>query len=98
MSNLKFELHKNEFLMDKVTKKLFFVVSIDLHNVILREEVEGDESPLKKTPKHMVNLSMIKVKPDVMKVLYGTKDGVISPDNIPDLPKDSSTDTTNSAE
>lgn len=84
-NSLKYDLHKNDFLMDKVTKQLFFVVSIELHNLILREEKDGDEVPVKRMPKHMVNLSMIKVKPDVMKVLYGDKKGNISPDDIPDV-------------
>jgi hypothetical protein len=90
MSTLKFDLHKNDFLMDKVTKQLFFVVSIDLHNVVIREEKDGDDVPLKRMPKHMVNLSMIKVKPNVMKVLYGSKDGKLDSSDIPDLPTEQS--------
>jgi hypothetical protein len=86
MSTLKYDLHKNDFLMDKVTKKLFFVVSIEMHNVVLREEVEGDESPLKRMPKHMVNNSMIKVTLNAMKILYGEKDGTLNTSDIPDLP------------
>lgn len=85
MSTLKFELNKNDFLMDKVNKKLFFVVSIDLHNVIVREEVDSNEAPLKKMPKHLINLSMIKVKPDVMRILYGDKKGNVKPEHIPDM-------------
>lgn len=87
MSTLKFDLNKNDFLMDKINKKLFFVISITTNDVVLREEVEGNDAPLKKIPYHMVNLSMIKVRPDVMRVLYGTKDGEIKPDNIPDTNK-----------
>lgn len=85
MSTLKFELNKNDFLMDKVTKDLYFVISIDLHNVVLRIEKDGNDVPLKKMPKHMVNLSMMKVKPDIFKVLYGNKDGSMDKNNIPDL-------------
>ena len=90
MSTLKFELHKNDFLMDKVTKQLFFVVSIDMHNVVIRTEVDGDDAPLRRMPKHMINVSMIKVKPNVMKVLYGSKDGKLDSSDIPDLPTDQS--------
>ena len=86
MSELRFELHKNDFLMDKVTKQLFFVIKIDMHNVYLRSETEGDDVELKKMPKHMVNVSLIKVRPNVMKVLYGNKQGDLSPDDIPDFP------------
>jgi hypothetical protein len=85
MSTLKFELNKNDFLMDKVNKKLFFVVSIDLHNVIIREEVDSNEAPVKKMPKHMINLSMIKVKKDVMQILFGDKKGNVKPEDIPDI-------------
>lgn len=85
MSTLKFELNKNDFLMDKVTKDLYWVITIDLHNVVLRLEKEGNDVPLKKMPKHMINLSMMKVKPDVFKVLYGNKDGSVDKDNIPDI-------------
>ena len=87
MSTLKFELNKNDFLMDKVTKDLYFVIAIDLHNVVLRLEKEGNDVPLKKMPKHMVNLSMVRVKPDIFKVLYGNKDGSMNKDNIPDMPQ-----------
>lgn len=73
--------------MDRVTKQLFFVVSIDMHNVVIRTEVEGDDAPLRRMPKHMVNASMIKVNPDVMRILYGKKDGKLTSDDIPDLPK-----------
>jgi hypothetical protein len=72
--------------MDKVTKKLFFIVAIDTLNVIVREEVDGNDVPVKKMPYHMVNLSMIRVKPDVMKVLYGDKNGEVKPEHIPDIP------------
>ena len=89
MSTLKYELHKNDFLMDKVTKQLFFVIKIDLHTVWVRVEEEDkpedpDDVELRRVPKHTVNLSMIKVKKDVMKVLYGDKGGKITPDSIPD--------------
>jgi hypothetical protein len=85
MSTLKYDLHKNDFLMDKVTKQLFFVVSIDLHNVVIREEKEGDNVPLKRMPKHMVNVSMIKVNPNAMRILYGDKSGNLDSSDIPDL-------------
>jgi len=90
MSTLKYDLHKNDFLMDKVTKQLFFVVSIDMHNVVIRTEVEGDDAPLRRMPKHMINSVMIKVNPNVMKVLYGDKKGKLDPSDIPDLPKEPS--------
>jgi hypothetical protein len=85
MSELKFELHKNNFVMDKGNKKLYFVIKIDLHNVWLRleDEEKADDADLFKVPKHMINLTYIKVNPDVMKVLYGDKDGIIKPDAIP---------------
>jgi hypothetical protein len=82
MSTLRYELHKNEFLMDKVTKQLYFVVSIDLHNVVIREEVDGDDAPLKRMPKHLVNASMIKVNVDAVKILFGDKKGEIAKDKL----------------
>lgn len=85
MSTLKYDLHKNDFIMDKVTKKLYFVVSIDMHNVVIRTETEGDDVELRRMPKHMINVSMIKVNPDVIKVLYGDKRGVLDPNDIPDF-------------
>jgi len=86
MSTLKYDLHKNDFIMDKVTKQLFFIIKIDLHNVFIRAETDGDDVELKKMPKHMVNVSMIKVNPDVMKILYGAKDGKLTANDIPDIP------------
>lgn len=84
MSTLREDIHKNDFLMDKLTKQLFMVIKIDLHSVWLRHEVEGDDVQIDNKPKHMINLAMIKVKPDVIKVLYGDKDGKIYSDTIPD--------------
>lgn len=91
MSELKFELHKNNFVMDKGNKKLYFVIKIDLHNVWLREEEEdkADNPDLFKVPKHMINLTYIKVNPDVMKVLYGDKKGKLDSNNIPDMSDES---------
>ena len=85
MSTLKYDLHKNDFLMDKVTKQLYFVVSIEMHNVVIRTETEGDEAELRRMPKHMVNNSMIKVNPNVMRVLYGSKEGKLESSDIPDM-------------
>lgn len=86
MSTLREDIHKNDFLMDKGNKKLHFVIKIDLHNVWLRVESEGDDVDLTKVPKHMINKFYIKVNPDVMKVLYGPKEGNLNPEHIPDLP------------
>lgn len=93
MSELKYELHKNNFVMDKGNKKLYFVIKIDMHNVWLRLESEegGDDAELFKVPKHMMNLAYIKVNPNVMKVLYGDKQGNLSSDDIPDLQTGEST-------
>lgn len=85
MSTLKYELHKNDFLMDKVTKQLYFVVSIEMHNVVIREETDGDEAVLKRMPKHMVNNVMIKVNVNVMKVLFGDKKGKLDTHSIPNF-------------
>lgn len=74
MSELREEIHKNDFLMDKVTKELFMVIKIDLHTVWMRKEMDGDDVDINQKPKHLVNLAMIKVRPDVIKVLYGDKD------------------------
>lgn len=85
MSSLRESIHKNDFLMDKSTKKLHFVVKIDMHNVILRVEDDGDDVELKKVAKHFINKFMIKVNADVMKILYGDKsnENKINTDNIP---------------
>lgn len=88
MSTLREEIHKNNFLMDKGNKKLYFVIKIDMHNVWLRleDDEKGDDCDLFKVPKHMINMVYIKVNPDVMKVLYGKKDGTIDSTDIPDMP------------
>lgn len=85
MATLREDIHKNDFLMDKLTKKLYFVIKIDRTTVWLRCETEGDDPDMEQRPKHMINLAMIKVKPDVIKVLYGDKDGQIYSDTIPDV-------------
>lgn len=76
MSELKFDLNKNEFLMDKVSKKLFFVIKIDMHTVWLRDESDekNNDPEIKQMPKNLINKVMTKVNPDVMKVLYGDKE------------------------
>ena len=73
--------------MDKGNKKLYFVIKIDMLNVWLRleDEDKGDDAELFKVPKQLINLTYIKVNPDVMKVLYGKKDGTIKSDDIPDM-------------
>lgn len=73
MSELRFELNKNEFLMDKVTKKLYFVIKIDLHNVWIRDEsdLKNNDPEIRQMPKNLVNIGMTKVNPEVMQVLYG---------------------------
>ncbi len=88
MSTLKEEIHKNNFLMDKGNKKLYFVIKIDSLNVWLRleDEDKGDDCDCFKVPKQLINLTYVKVNPDVMKVLYGSKDGIIKSDAIPDMP------------
>jgi len=75
MSELKFDLNKNEFLMDKVSKKLFFVIKITMHSVWLRDESDekNNDPEVKEMPKNLINKVMTKVNPDVMKVLYGDK-------------------------
>lgn len=92
MSELRYDLHKNNFVMDKGNKKLYFVIKIDLHNVWLRleDEQNGDDAELFKVPKHMMNLAYIKVNPNVMKVLYGDKEGNLNSDDIPNLSEDQS--------
>lgn len=96
MSELRYELHKNHFVMDKGNKKLYFVIKIDMHNVWLRleDETKGDDCELFKVPKHIMNLTYIKVNPDVMKVLYGEKTGELKPENIPDVKGDNNEETT----
>lgn len=94
MSELKYDLHKNNFVMDKGNKKLYFVIKIDLHNVWLRlEDEEGkDDAELYRVPKHMINLAYIKVNPNVMKVLYGDKQGNLNTDSIPDITQSQSSE------
>ena len=76
MSELRFELHKNDFVMNKSNKKLYFVIKIDSSNVWLRfedEERKDDDADLFKVPKHLINLAYAKVRPDVVKILYGDR-------------------------
>lgn len=91
MSTLREDIHKNHFLMEKVSKKLYFVIKIDMHNVWLRleDDTKGDDSELFKIPKHLINATYIKVNPDVMKVLYGEKNGTLKPNDIPDFSSES---------
>ena len=87
MSELRENIHKNDFIMNKGNKKLHFVIKIDLHSVWVRveDDEKGDDADLEKIPKHMVNKFYIKVNPDVMKVLYGNKDGTLDSSHIPDM-------------
>lgn len=89
MSDLKFDLNKNEFLMDKVSKKLFFVIKITLHDVWIRDEsdAKNNDPDIKQMPKNLVNKIMTKVNPDTMKVLYGDREedpNAIKPSFDPD--------------
>jgi hypothetical protein len=74
MSELREEIHKNDILMDKLTKQTYFVIKIGLHTVWLRDEDEkGDDPDVKEMPFHLVNRSLMKVNKDVVKILYGLK-------------------------
>lgn len=88
MSELREDVHKNDFLMDTLTKDLYFVIKIDMHTVWLRQEKDDlkdpDDPEIKQMPKHMVNRAMIKVKPDVIKILYGNKDEAPTTDDDTD--------------
>lgn len=70
MATLREDIHINDYLMDKVSKQMFFVVSIYTHAVLLRTEGDGDNRPVEEKPKHYVNKFLIKVNPETMKLLY----------------------------
>ncbi len=72
---------KNDMLMDKTTKKLFFVVRTKGHKTMLRNE-EDDE--VEEVANHFANRVYMKVDVDFANTLYGdteedktkgTKDG-----------------------
>lgn len=72
-------IHKNDILMDKVSKVMYFVVAISTHSLTLRHEGEGDDRPVEDKPKHYVNKYLIKVDPLTVDLLYNqpvaVKDG-----------------------
>lgn len=70
MSSLREDIHINDYLMDKVSKQMFFVVAIYNHAVLLRIEGDGDNRPVEEKPKHYVNKFLIKVNPDTIKLLF----------------------------
>lgn len=70
MSSLKEDIHINDFLMDKVSKQMYFVVSIGNHEALLRLEGDGDNRPVEEKPKHYINKFLIKVNPETIKLLY----------------------------
>lgn len=70
MATLREDIHINDYLMDKVSKQMYFVVAIALHDVILRVEGEGDNRPIEEKNKQYVNKYLIKVNPETMKLLY----------------------------
>lgn len=70
MATLREDIHINDFLMDKVSKQMYFVVSIGNHEALLRVEGDGDNRPVEEKPKHYINKYLIKVNPDTMKLLY----------------------------
>lgn len=70
MATLREDIHINDYLMDKVSKQMYFVVSIYAHAVLLRTEGDGDNRPVEEKPKHYINKFLIKVNPETMKLLY----------------------------
>lgn len=70
MSSLKEKINKNDILMDKVSKQLYFVISIDNHSVMLRLEGDGNNRPIEEKPKHYVNRYLIKVDVATVELLY----------------------------
>ncbi len=71
MSTLKDKtIHKNDILMDKVSKVMYFVVAISMHSLTLRHEGDGDDRPVEDKPKHYVNKYLIKVDPSTVDLLY----------------------------
>jgi len=61
---------KNDYIMDKGTKELYFIVKINDQNILVRNE--SDDS-LKEIAHHFSNFAMIKVNPDIVKMLYERK-------------------------
>ena len=72
MSTLREKIKINDFLMDKTTKELFFVVLVESSDrLILRDE---KKLVLKSMPNHLVNLSLVKVSNmEAYNVLYKDK-------------------------
>lgn len=77
MSELREDIHKNDFLMDKLSKDLWFVVKITTHTIWLRsekpEDRNNDDPDIRELPKNIVNLSMIKVNKNTVEILYDEK-------------------------
>lgn len=70
MSSLRENIHINDYLLDRVSKQLYFVVSIGNHDAVLRLEGDGDNRPVEEKPKHYINKYLIKVNPETYKLLY----------------------------
>jgi len=73
MPSLKYPLKKNEFVMDKLSKELYFVIRVDdkgkkLKRVWLRAEKDDE---FMEVPFHQMNRVYIKANVNAWKVLYG---------------------------
>lgn len=86
MATLREDIHINDTVMDKVSKQLYFVVSISTHSVLLRVEGEGDNRPVEDKPKHYVNKYLIKINPETYKLLYEGKTPTDATLNTQDMP------------
>lgn len=86
MATLRENININDYLMDKVSKQIYFVVTMSLHDVLLRLEGDGNERPVEEKPKHYVNKYLIKVNPETVKLLYNKSenDKVLQTADMPD--------------
>jgi hypothetical protein len=85
MSTLRTSVKFLDTLMNKVTKKEFYLVLKENLHTVWVIDPEGKNEP-KEMPKSMLNMAYIKVDPMVVKILYGDKEDeqVVNDPNSPD--------------
>ena len=89
MSTLRAPIKFLDTLMNKVSKKEFYLVLKENLHTVWVIDTEGKNEP-KEMPKHMINMAYVKVDPMVVKVLYGDKEDeqVVNDPNSPSTESD----------
>ena len=69
------DLIKNDYIIEKVTNVIYFVVKKDIHNIMLRREYDDD---LQHYPIHHVNSFFEKIDYDTAMLLYSDENKLMT--------------------